>query len=141
MTIEGSVDKLSITGAFDISFDRNFLPGQLIQSGKTTQCLPRFEIPKDFSLSTKLRNFSNTDESLKFLKEVINSYAIKQRRILTCSADQKGLVITDVLTGQTTKTALDVFKETKICIVSVSANLTKFDGQWLLQKISETLHS
>ena len=37
MTIEGSVDKRSITGTFAISFDGNFLPIQLIYGGKTTK--------------------------------------------------------------------------------------------------------
>ena len=50
--IGGSADKCSVTGIFAILFDGNFLPVQLIYCGKTTQCLSRFEFPKDFSLST-----------------------------------------------------------------------------------------
>ena len=126
VTIEGSVDKRSVTGTFSILFDGNFLPVQLIYGGKTTQSLPRFEFPKDFSLSTNPKRFSNTDESLKYLKEVIKSYVIKQRQILKCSADQKALVIMDVFTGQMTTAVLDVFKKANICTISVPANITKF---------------
>ena len=41
MTIEGSGDKDSITGAFSISFDSNFFSLQLIYGGSGTQILPR----------------------------------------------------------------------------------------------------
>ena len=71
VTVEGSTDKRSMTGTFSISFDGNFLPMQPIYGGKTTQSLPRFGFPKDFSLSTNSKHFSNTDESLKFLKEAL----------------------------------------------------------------------
>ena len=100
VTIEGSADKSSITGTFPISIDGNFFPVQLIYGGKTTQSLPRFEFPKDFNLSTNPKNVSNTDEWLKFLKEVIKPYVTKQRQILKYSADQKALVIMDVFTGE-----------------------------------------
>ena len=79
VTIEGSADKRSTTRTFAISFDGNFLPVQLIYRCKTTQSLPRFEFPKKFSLNTNPKHFSNTDESLKFLKGVIKPYVIKQR--------------------------------------------------------------
>ena len=79
VTIEVSLDKRSIPGTCAISFDGNFLPVQLFYGGKTTQSLPMFNFPKDFSLSTNPKHFSNMDESLKFLKEVIKPYVIKQR--------------------------------------------------------------
>ena len=89
----------SITVTFAISFDGNLLLVQIIYGGKTTQSLPRFEFPKDFSLITNPKHFSNMDESLKFLKEFIKLYLIKQRQILKCSVDQKALVIIDAFTG------------------------------------------
>lgn len=39
-------------------------------------------------------------------------YVIKEREILKCSADQKPLVIIDVITGQMTTAVFDAFKET-----------------------------
>ena len=77
MTFEGKVDNRSIAGTFAILFDGNLLPVQLIYGGKITQSLPRFELPNDFSLGTNSRRFSNTDESLKFLKELIKPYVSK----------------------------------------------------------------
>ena len=109
---------------------------QLIYGGKTSQSLPRFEFPSGFLLSANPKHFSNTDEFLKCLKEIIKPYAKKQRELLKCSVDQKALVIMDVFTGQTTTAVLDAFKEADICIVNVPANMTKYyqsrpDSQWL----------
>ena len=109
--IGGSADKCSIMGIFAISFDGNFLPVRLIYCGKTTQCLSRFEFPKDFSLSTNPQNFSNTDESHKFLKKVIKPYVIKQGQVLKWSVDQKVLVIVDLFTVQMTTAVFDTVKE------------------------------
>ena len=91
-----------------------------------SQSLPRFEFPSGFSLSANPKHFSNTDESLKFLKEIIKPCVEKQRELLKCSVDQKALVIMDVFTGQMTPAVLDAFKEENICIVNVPANMTKF---------------
>ena len=99
---------------------------QLIYGGKTTHSLPRFEFPSTFCLSANPKHFSNTNDSLKFLKEVIKPYVKKQRQLLKRSTDQKALVIMDVFTGQTTTVVLEAFKEADICIVNVPANMTKF---------------
>ena len=87
---------------------------QLIYVGKTSQSLPRFDFPSSFLLSANPKHFSNTDESLKCLKEVIKPYLKKQRELLKSSVDQKALVIMDVLTGQMTTAVLDAFKEADI---------------------------
>ena len=126
VTIEGSVDKHSITGTFAISLHGEFLPMQLIYGGKTSRSLPRFDFPSGFLLSANPKHFSNTDESLKCLKEIIKPYVKKQRELLKCSVDQKALVIMDVFTGQMTTAVLDAFKEADICIVNVPANMTKY---------------
>ena len=105
-TIEGSSDKLSITGAFAIFLHGYFLPMQLIYGGKTSQSLPRYRFPKGFCLSFNPKHFSNANESIKFLKEIITPYVVKQREFLKCQVDQKPLVIIDVFTGQMTAEVL-----------------------------------
>ena len=126
VTIEGSADKRSITGTFAISLHGEFLPMQLIYGGKTQQSLPRFKFPNEFSLSANPKHFSNTEESIKFLKEVIEPYIKKQRELLKCPSDQKALVVMDVFTGQMTKDVLDAYKDANVCIVNVPPNMTKF---------------
>ena len=48
------------------------------------------------------KSFFNTNEYLKFLKEVIKPYVKKQRQLLKLSTDQKTIVIMDVFTGHMT---------------------------------------
>ena len=126
VTIDGSSDKRSITGTFGISLTRDFLPMQLIYGGKTIQCLPKYKFPKHFYLSFHQKHFSNTTESLKYLKEVIVPYVTNQRNLLNLPNDQKALVIMDVFTGQMTSAVLEAYEQANICIVNVPPNMTKY---------------
>ena len=72
--ISGVHDKRSITATFAITLSRNFLLMQLIYSGKTNQSLPKIEFPnfpKEFSLSVNEKHYSNEEESLKLLSEIV----------------------------------------------------------------------
>lgn len=71
VTIAGSADKRSITGTFSITLSGDFLNVQLIYGGKTNQSLPRYKFPDGFSLSVNEKHFSNSNESIKLLKEII----------------------------------------------------------------------
>ena len=82
VAIAGSTDKRSITGTFVITLDGRFLPMQLIYGGKTQQSLPRFNFPDGFSLSCNPKHFSNTEESVKIIKEVLLPYIEDQRKKL-----------------------------------------------------------
>ena len=125
VTIEGSSDKRSITGTFVISLHGDFLPMQPIY-GKTSQSLPRYRFPKGFCLSFNPKHFSNTNESIKFLKEIITPYVVTQRELLKCQVDQKALVIMDVFTGQMTAEVLNAYEEANILIINVPANMMKY---------------
>ena len=126
VAIEGSSDKHSITGTFAISLHGDFLPMQPIYGGKTSQSLPRYRFPKGFCLSFNPKHFSNTNESIKFLKKIITPYVVKQRQLLKCQVDQKALVIMDVFTGQMTAEVLNAYEEANILIINVPANMKKY---------------
>ena len=79
VTIEGSNDKRMITGTFAITFSGKFLPIQLIYGGKTTQSIPNIAFLKNFSLSTNPSHYSNSEESLKFLKEIVILFVDNER--------------------------------------------------------------
>ena len=57
--IKGSDDKRSITATFTITLDGKFLGMQLIYGGKTNQSLPRYQFPKEFSISVNKKHYSN----------------------------------------------------------------------------------
>lgn len=84
---------------------------QQIYGKETIQYLPSFEFPSGFCLKANLKDLSNTDESFKFLKEVIKLYVEKQRQLLKHSTDQKTLVIMNVFIDQKTTVVLEDLKE------------------------------
>ena len=76
--ISGNADKISIIATFAETLDGSFLPFQLLYKGKTTQSLPKFDFPNGFSLSVNEKHFSNTQESIKFLKEIVIPFVDKK---------------------------------------------------------------
>ena len=77
--ISGSADKRLITATYAEGFDGPFLPFQLIYKEKTTQSLPKIDFPNGFSLSVNEKHFNNTQESIKFLKEIVIPFVDKKR--------------------------------------------------------------
>ena len=92
----------------------------------TTQNIPKFSFPEEFILSPNPQHFSKAEETLLFLKEVTIPCVKSQQQLLKFPADQKALVIMDNFTGQMTVVTTDAFKEVRIWIVSVPANMTKY---------------
>ena len=123
VAIKGINDKRAITATFTITLDGNLLGMQLIYCGKTNQSLPRYQFPKEFSLSVNLKHYSNENESLKLIDEIILPYLMRERERLN-RPTQKALVIFDVFRGQITDKVLDHFKENNIATVFVPANMT-----------------
>ena len=91
-----------------------FLPRQLIYGGKTKQSLPRFKFPDSFSLSVNPTHYSNEEESINFIENIIVPYVEEQRSLLEFP-NQNALV--DVFTGQTTPAVLKTFKDNGILLV------------------------
>ena len=94
---------------------------QLIYGGKINQSLPRYQFPKEFSLSVNFKHYSNESVSLKLIDEIILPYLVRERERLN-GPTQKALVIFDVFRGQIK--VLDHFKENNIATVFVPAYMT-----------------
>ena len=76
---------------------------QLIYREKTELSIPRYNFPKNFSLSANRKHFSNTNESLKFIYEIIVSHIQSEFQL---QIDQPALLIIDVFSGQITPAVL-----------------------------------
>ena len=74
ITIEGSADKRCVTGTFGISLSCVFLPVQLTYGGKMSESILEVAFSDVFSVSKNQNYFSDTEESLKYLHEIIISY-------------------------------------------------------------------
>ena len=79
VSIAGSSDKRCITATFVITLEGDFLPLQLIYSDKTKQSLARYKFPESLSLSVNPKHFSNTEESIKIIEEIVLPYVEKER--------------------------------------------------------------
>jgi len=92
-----------------------FLPMQLIYGGKTLKSLPNFEFPDSFSLSANPKHFSNTQESIKVVTEIIVPYVENQRKELQ-KQDQAALLILDVFRGQITEDVTSLLQKHNILL-------------------------
>ena len=120
--ISGTADKRLITATYTETFDGPFLPFQLIYKEKTTQSLPKIDFPNGFSLSVNEKHFSNTQESIKFLKEIVIPFVDKKRSELK-NPSQAALLIWDVFSGQKITPTLDILKENNIITEYVPSNI------------------
>ena len=113
VAIKGQSFKQAINATFGITFSDKFLPMQLIYGGKTKRNLPKVKFPDPFSLSVNEMSvhISNTNESLKFIEDIITPYVEKEHGKLGLSDNQPALVILDVFSGQMTDPFMQKLKE------------------------------
>ena len=76
-------------------------------------------------MSANSKQFSNTQESLKLLDEIIILYVEKEREELNLDKNQPVLLIIDVFSGQVTKPVIDKITENNIKLVKVRANMIR----------------
>ena len=97
-----------ITGTSTITLDDYFLPVKLIYGAKTSKSLPRVNFPKSFSLSVNPKHYSNEQESIEVLEEIVIPDVKKERQRLGMEKDQAALLIMDVFKEQMTSPVLKV---------------------------------
>ena len=120
LSIKGLTDKRCITLNFVITLANNFLPCKLYIVAR-----PRgFSFPAGFCLTQNPKHWSNEEETLKLINEVINSYVVKQRKELKLPSDQKALLIWDVFRGQMTDKVKRMLDSLNIECSYVPANMT-----------------
>ena len=78
--LAGSTDKCSITLTLTVTLDGKILPFQIIYGGKTDQSLLKITFPAKFSTSINEKHYSNTDEVIKHLQEIVIPYVNEERK-------------------------------------------------------------
>ena len=73
-------DKRDINLTLTVSMDGKALPFPATYKGKTKQSLPKVTFPTGFSFGTNMKHHSNTQEVLKYLKEVVIPYVEAKRK-------------------------------------------------------------
>ena len=120
--IAGGADKRAITATFVETLDSKL---QLIYGGKTKQSLPKIKFPDGFGSSLNPSHFSNTEESIKLIEEVVVPYIDKVRAELD-NPIQPALLIWDIFRGQKTEAVLKVLKENIIETEYIPNNMTNY---------------
>ena len=72
--ITGISDKRGVTATFSITLDNKFLSMQLIYQVQIGQSLPKVKFTDGFSLSANESHYSNENEALKSIEEIILPY-------------------------------------------------------------------
>lgn len=116
---------------------------QVIYSGKTKASLPRgFDFPPGFCLTQNPKHWSNEEETLKLINEIIVPYIKKKRAELKLAEDQKAW-LWDVFRGQMTEKVKEAFS-LNIETVYVPANMTTTRpySEWIWKEFhEETIYS
>ena len=100
---------------------------QIIYGGKTDRSQPRgVEFPKGFNVTQNPRYWSNEEETIKFIKHIINPRVIPIRKELGLPEDQSALLVWDVFKGQCNVKVNNFLTKLNIKVVMVPANMTHF---------------
>ena len=126
--IAGGSDKRALTAIFTVTLSGNFLPMQLIYTGKTAQSLPKFSFPDGFSLTQNPSHWSNEDTMELYVEEILAPY-IKMKREQLEIPDTPALLIYDAFMAHTTEGIQNKLRELNVRLFShwtyLSINLLK----------------
>ena len=123
--IIGMDDKRQITAVICGSPTGNLLPFQLIYSGTTKACLPKYDgIPSDWHITCTSNHWSNELKMKEYLELIIFPYVRQKRKELNLQDDHPALAIFDVFKGQTTDAIYEMLEKNRILVVKIPANCT-----------------
>ena len=110
--IAGCKDKRTITAVFCCSAVGEFLPPQLIYSGKTNRCHPPQQFPTDWSITHTEKHWLNERTMLQYISDAIVPIVSRVRHDLGVGKEQAVLVIFDKFQGQLTANFIQAQKIT-----------------------------
>lgn len=123
--IMGINDKRQFTVVFANTMSGDFLPPQVIYSGKTTRCLPNsVTFPKDWHVMFTPNHWANETTTEAYINQILLPYLSKKRLELSLPHDQPALVIFDRFKAQCTQKILTMLNDNNIRIVIVPGNCT-----------------
>ncbi len=122
--IVGLDDKRQITAVFGCSMRGDFLPPQIIYSGKTPRCLPSVKFADNWHITYTANHWANEETSLAYIEKILTPYVNQKRRELSLDIQHPALVIFDRFKGQCTSSVLLALEKQNFLIVVVPANCT-----------------
>ena len=95
---------------------------QLIYSGKTKKCFPRFKFSEPFSLSANPKHFSNNEESVKSKKSYYHT--LKSSAGSYKKPNQAAILTMDTFHGQMTQKVVSLLRTNNVWLVKIPNNMT-----------------
>ena len=121
--IAGINDKRQITAIFANTMSGDFLPPQIIYSGKTTKCLPSITFPDDWHVTYTQNHWANEVTTEDYINNILLPYVAQKRLELSLPIDHPALVIFDRFKAQCTERILSLLDDYG------TPNTTKIDSQ------------
>ena len=120
----GVTDKRTITVTLCETLDGHILPFQLIYTGKTERSLPNVKLPRGFCLAYNPKHWSNENETLRLIEDVLVPYIAKIKEEKSLPESQKSLLLWDAFKAQSTQKVKDALATHNIELVMVPKNMT-----------------
>ena len=124
MLKQGADDKHAITLTLAETLSGDMLPFQMIYTDKTSRSLPTAEFPEGFLLGFNKSHWSNEEETLRLLKEVISAYITKVKKKLKLPQNQVACLIWDAFKAQSIEKVKLELEHLNIKDVEVPKNMT-----------------
>lgn len=121
VAIAGQSDKRALAAILTVSMAGDFLPMQLIYSGKTAKSLPKSKFPSGFSLTQNPSHWSNEDTMISYIEEILVPYLEQQRET---HADKPAVLIYDAFRAHTTEAVQAKLEQLNAKLVMVPKNMT-----------------
>ena len=116
----GVNDKCQITAVFCGSTSGEFLPVQLIYTGKTAHCHPRYPFPPEWNVTHSRNHWSNEDTMEEYTDILPCAEKVREK----VGAEKAAVVIMDNFKGQTTTEITIRLEENNILISWLPPNTT-----------------
>ena len=114
-------DKCQITAVFCGTLVGNFLPIQVIYTGKMNCCHPKYQFPLDWNVTHSPKHWSNEDTMVEYVEEIVIPYVEKTRENLNVK-DVPALVIIDNFKGQLTSKLNSILEANNIHVCLLPPN-------------------
>lgn len=111
-----------MTAIFTVSLSGEFIPMQLIYSGKTSLSLPKFKFPDGFSLTQNPSHWSNELTMELYIKEILYPYI--KRTLELFNPNTPALLIYDAFRAHTSDDIQEKLRELNVRLVMVPKNMT-----------------
>ena len=124
VSISNSDDKRQITAVVAASMTGEYLPPQLIYTGKTEKCHPVVSIPSGWDIWHSHNHWSNEVTMKRYIEMIIIPFFAKKRQAMNLDESHPALVLYDCFRGQTTAGIASLLEKHNINSVQIPANCT-----------------